>query len=153
MESAAKIHEQLMTMLGPYFETVNSAIKDIKKELGVINDKLQEIHDQALITTTDIAALDEKIKAHELRIASLEDSTRINADGVNEYKRTKAFCIATVGVLAGLLTTFATWGLSTYIEGIRHKEEMEIRQIESAKYDLVCKELEVLKKAIKKDTK
>lgn len=148
MKTAAETYDQLMTLLNPQFEAFTSAIKDLKKDLGDINDKLQEIHDKAVVTADTVSHLEKRSDDHELRIKDLENTSRDNLNGVKDYKRFKAIALGAIGASVGILTSLLTWGISAYLENARHEEEMEIKRQENAQYQALNDKIEKLKKSM-----
>lgn len=148
MKDAAATYDNLMTLLGPMFESVNSAVKDVKKELEDIQGQLRMIHDASIITTDAVDALKKTSDNHEARILELETLSRDNSNGVKEFRRARALCLSGVGALAGILIGAGTWIATTIIDNKQHEEMLAIRQQEAATVERLNAEIAQLKKKL-----
>lgn len=148
MKDAAATYDNLMTLLGPMFDTFNNSVKDVKKELEDIQGQLRMIHDASIKTSDDIEILKKTTNTHEKRISELEATSRDNTNGVKEFRRARAICIAGVGALASLLIGFGTWAITTYLDNRQHEELLEIRRQEAATVNQLNAEISQLKKRL-----
>jgi hypothetical protein len=153
MEHAAETYDQLMVLLSPQFEAFTNGMQDLKSSLSDIQGKLEEIHDQNINTSNRVTRLEERSADHDIRIKDLETSNLDNKNGVSDYKKFKAWALAAIGAAVTLISTIATWGVSTYLEEARHREEMAIKQAEEKQYKDLLSQVESLKKMMKEGSK
>lgn len=148
MKDAAATYDNLMTLLGPMFDTFNNSVKDVKKELEDIQGQLRMIHDASIKTSDDIEVLKKTSNAHEKRITELETTARDNTNGVKEFRRARAVCIAGISSLATVIFALCTWAMTTYIENSQHEELVAIRQKEAATIEQLNADIAKLKKQL-----
>lgn len=147
MKTAAETYDQLMTLLNPQFEAFTSAIKDLKKDLDVINAKLEEIHDKAVSTADAVAHLEEQVRDHEYRLKAVEDMCRDNLNGVGEFKHFRALAYSALGGAVVTIISVAIWVAGIFVDNARHEESMKAREAADARYSDIVKRLESLDKA------
>lgn len=149
MEHASEIMKQLTTILSPQFNGLNSNVAELKEGVAELRKTIGDLTTIVVTATDDIKALKEKSKENSEKIEALETVTRDNADGVRDYKKTKAACIALAGILAGIFTTIAGYGISAYYENKRHTEDAAYKQAILESYDKLALAVAQLQKGNK----
>lgn len=148
MESAANTMEQLNTLLKPHFEAIDKNMKDFKKGLEELSNKVTEIHDKMLSTSADVDHMKHRIDDNEARIKHLEEVSYDNSTGVAEFRRARHLAYVAIGSVVSALAALAAWGVSTYIDYIQHRDEVTIRQELAAEYRSMSEEVRILREKV-----
>lgn len=128
MDHAAEFIKNLNTLLEPQFTVMKDSVTDLKDSVSTLQTTIEGLTKVVITATDDIKALKEAKDKHELKIEELDKATQENKDGVKDYKRTKAVCIAAASAVIGGIITLGTYGISQYYENKRHQEDLAYKQ-------------------------
>lgn len=134
MDHAAETVKQLTTLLAPQFNGLNTSVSELKDGIKSLSGLIADLTKVVTTATDDIKSLKEKQQEHTEKLEKLEETSNENAEGVKDYKRMKAFCIAGASTAIGILLTIGSYCISQYYDNKHHNEEMAYKRAMQESY-------------------